>query len=376
MSLREDKPCWSTYRQKGLKKKGDRMVPNCVPKESINEVLDISSPMGDWIKDFQNSDNPKFKGKSQEKRREMAIAAYLEAKRNRRKSQQRTAMDEEVEIDDENILELNQQEMDFFTENGLIEATLRNTKKLIQRLHDREQGQTYGGNPYSSHPKAVMRLGIRVFGGKRFDQNVRKAALLHDTIEDTPTTPEMLLKRGFHPDVVKAVQLLSKDKTKSYEDNIDNIANGNTPAHKIAQHVKYVDNMSNYLEEPKREWDQDRIEKQKGKYMASMERLGRVLGVDAHTKLKPKWKLKTEEVDLDEMTGANMSRRDLVSHIKKKGWTQKTSGSSGDHEVYTHSKSTQRLAIPRHNKLKTPLVLDILKKAKMMDKEMAEGFID
>ena len=109
MSLREDKPCWSTYRQKGLKKKGDRMVPNCVPKESINEVLDISSPMGDWIKDFQNSDNPKFKGKSQEKRREMAIAAYLEAKRNRRKSQQRTAMDEEVEIDDENILELNQQ---------------------------------------------------------------------------------------------------------------------------------------------------------------------------------------------------------------------------------------------------------------------------
>ena len=252
--------------------------------------------------------------------------------------------------------------MDFFTENGLIEATLRNTKKLIQRLHDREQGQTYGGNPYSSHPKAVMRLGIRVFGGKRFDQNVRKAALLHDTIEDTPTTPEMLLKRGFHPDVVKAVQLLSKDKTKSYEDNIDNIANGNTPAHKIAQHVKYVDNMSNYLEEPKREWDQDRIEKQKGKYMASMERLGRVLGVDAHTKLKPKWKLKTEEVDLDEMTGANMSRRDLVSHIKKKGWTQKTSGSSGDHEVYTHSKSTQRLAIPRHNKLKTPLVLDILKK--------------
>jgi predicted RNA binding protein YcfA (HicA-like mRNA interferase family) len=362
MSLREDKPCWSTYRQKGLKKKGDRMVPNCVPKESINEVLDISSPMGDWIKDFQNSDNPKFKGKSQEKRREMAIAAYLEAKRNRRKSQQRTAMDEEVEIDDENILELNQQEMDFFTENGLIEATLRNTKKLIQRLHDREQGQTYGGNPYSSHPKAVMRLGIRVFGGKRFDQNVRKAALLHDTIEDTPTTPEMLLKRGFHPDVVKAVQLLSKDKTKSYEDNIDNIANGNTPAHKIAQHVKYVDNMSNYLEEPKREWDQDRIEKQKGKYMASMERLGRVLGVDAHTKLKPKWKLKTEEVDLDEMTGANMSRRDLVSHIKKKGWTQKTSGSSGDHEVYTHSKSTQRLAIPRHNKLKTPLVLDILKK--------------
>lgn len=207
-------------------------------------------------------------------------------------------LEESADVDD--FLELNDGEINFFIESGvefdLTEATTRNTKKLIQRLHDKEQGQTYAGRPYSSHPKSVMRLGIKVFGGKRFDQNARKAALLHDTIEDTPTTPETLLKRKFHPDVVKAVQLLSKDKTKSYEGNIDNIANGDTPAHRIAQHVKYVDNMSNYLQEPKPEWDQDRVQKQKGKYMASMEKLGRVLGVDAHTKLNPKWKLKTESI--------------------------------------------------------------------------------
>ena len=37
--------------------------------------------MGDYIKDFQKSDAPQFKGKSKEKRREMAIAAYLDARR-------------------------------------------------------------------------------------------------------------------------------------------------------------------------------------------------------------------------------------------------------------------------------------------------------
>ena len=39
--------------------------------------LDKTDDMGDWIKDFQKSAAPQFKGKSQEKRRQMAIAAKL-----------------------------------------------------------------------------------------------------------------------------------------------------------------------------------------------------------------------------------------------------------------------------------------------------------
>jgi hypothetical protein len=43
----------------------------------INEVLGKNADMGDYIKDFEKSDSPQFKGKSKEKRKEMAIAAYL-----------------------------------------------------------------------------------------------------------------------------------------------------------------------------------------------------------------------------------------------------------------------------------------------------------
>ena len=28
-----DEACWSGYTQKGMKKKGNRMVPNCVPRK-------------------------------------------------------------------------------------------------------------------------------------------------------------------------------------------------------------------------------------------------------------------------------------------------------------------------------------------------------
>ena len=40
--------------------------------------------MGDVVKDFYKSDAPQFKGKSKEKRRQMAIAAKLTAERGER----------------------------------------------------------------------------------------------------------------------------------------------------------------------------------------------------------------------------------------------------------------------------------------------------
>jgi len=32
-----DEKCWDGYTQKGMKKKGKRMVPNCVPEETVAE---------------------------------------------------------------------------------------------------------------------------------------------------------------------------------------------------------------------------------------------------------------------------------------------------------------------------------------------------
>ena len=36
VSINEDDPCWDTHVQKGMKKKGKKLVPNCVPKEEVN----------------------------------------------------------------------------------------------------------------------------------------------------------------------------------------------------------------------------------------------------------------------------------------------------------------------------------------------------
>jgi hypothetical protein len=41
--------CWDTHRQKGMKKKGNRMVPNCVAKESISEEA-MEEDLKKWFK--------------------------------------------------------------------------------------------------------------------------------------------------------------------------------------------------------------------------------------------------------------------------------------------------------------------------------------
>lgn len=152
-----DEACWDGYKQLGTKKKGDRMVPNCVPakegvmknikrsikgtdaesragdeatkmmkaqqagnsaaaskynsrykklaaltkkedyssaaqrkavwasrnEKGIKEKLDSSQGAGEYVKDFQKSDAPQFKGKTKKERQKMAVAAYLSAKEDK-----------------------------------------------------------------------------------------------------------------------------------------------------------------------------------------------------------------------------------------------------------------------------------------------------
>lgn len=49
----------------------------------IQEVLSKDASAGEWISDFVHSDNPKFEGKSKEKRKQMALAAYYAKQREK-----------------------------------------------------------------------------------------------------------------------------------------------------------------------------------------------------------------------------------------------------------------------------------------------------
>ena len=66
----------------GISGASGRMSDKANQNESyINEKLSVSDGMAAWIDDFKKSDAPQFKGKSDKERRDMAIAAFLDAKR-------------------------------------------------------------------------------------------------------------------------------------------------------------------------------------------------------------------------------------------------------------------------------------------------------
>jgi len=66
-------------RNKGLSKVKESFADYVAEAEhKMNEKITKKTSIGDTIKDFYKSDAPQFKGKSKDKRREMAVAAYLE----------------------------------------------------------------------------------------------------------------------------------------------------------------------------------------------------------------------------------------------------------------------------------------------------------
>ncbi|MFZ5950644.1 MAG: HD domain-containing protein [Candidatus Rifleibacteriota bacterium] len=109
-------------------------------------------------------------------------------------------------------------------------ATLEKAIAIAAQAHS---GQTdKAGQPYILHPlKVMLRLD---------DPQQRIAAVLHDVVEDTDITLEMLAEHGFSPDIRQAIDALTKRKG---EDRIS--AAKRAAADPIALAVKLADNAEN-----------------------------------------------------------------------------------------------------------------------------------
>jgi len=91
------------------------------------------------------------------------------------------------------------------------------------------QGQLdKSGQPYILHPLRVM---FRCEGDL-----ARTVAVLHDVVEDTPTTLEDLRNAGFSEEILAALDCVTKRKGESYEAFVERAA-----ANPIARKVKLAD---------------------------------------------------------------------------------------------------------------------------------------
>jgi guanosine-3',5'-bis(diphosphate) 3'-pyrophosphohydrolase len=109
-------------------------------------------------------------------------------------------------------------------------------KHRSQRRKDRDE------SPYINHPIEVAEMLLRV--GQVNDPEIIAAALLHDTIEDTKTTPEEIEKE-FGAKVLSLVMEVTDDKSLPKERRKQ--LQVETAPHKStgAKHIKIADKISN-----------------------------------------------------------------------------------------------------------------------------------
>lgn len=113
--------------------------------------------------------------------------------------------------------------------------TIIDTIVLMKELHGTQVDKS--GKPYFYHPLRVM---LRL--GNDASEAERHAALLHDVLEDTPTTAADLRAYGYDFDVVDLVQFMTKEPDITYFDYIDRIiSTGNTSLWR----VKLADTLDN-----------------------------------------------------------------------------------------------------------------------------------
>ena len=109
-------------------------------------------------------------------------------------------------------------------------ATLERAIEIAARAHAGQVDKA--GQAYILHPLRVM---LRMKSAHE-----RMAAVLHDVVEDTPVSLQQLVAEGFAPEVIAAVEALTKRPGESRMDAARRAA-----ADPVARQVKLADNAEN-----------------------------------------------------------------------------------------------------------------------------------
>ena len=142
----------------------------------------------------------------------------------------------------------------------MTDFTLADAIALAEFAHRNQKDKA--GFPYIDHPKRVLAK-VQEWGGT---PTAQMAAVLHDVVEDTPFTPDMLTALGVPAEVVGVVNLLTKIPGEENEYYYFRIRNNST-----AQLVKIADIEDNSQPWRKAYLDADVRERLTQKYKKAMD---------------------------------------------------------------------------------------------------------
>ena len=93
-------------------------------------------------------------------------------------------------------------------------STLERAIEIAAQAHEGQVDKA--GNAYIGHPLRVMEMGTT--------EEEKIVGVLHDIVEDTPCTFEMLEAEGFAPEIIAALKCVTKiSENENYDDFIERV---------------------------------------------------------------------------------------------------------------------------------------------------------
>jgi len=138
------------------------------------------------------------------------------------------------------------------------QATLLRALRFAANRHDGQTRKGAGGSPYVNHVIDVAAV-LACEGGVT-DTAMLAAAVLHDTVEDTPTTVEELAA-AFGPDVAELVREMTDDKSLPKQRRKQLQIEHAPSASPRAKQLKIADKISNIRDvatHPAEDWSRGR----------------------------------------------------------------------------------------------------------------------
>lgn len=117
-------------------------------------------------------------------------------------------------------------------DNYIFDKAYKTALELINLYH--KDMMDKGNNPYIEHLLYVSNNCI--------NKDAKIAGLLHDILEDTDCTEQILIDSNISTDIIKAIKLLTKSDNETYSSYIDNLVASNNI---IALEVKFWDLSNN-----------------------------------------------------------------------------------------------------------------------------------
>jgi len=363
-----DEACWDTHKQVGMKKKGDRMVPNCVPK---NEQFASDKPEpGREPVDNRFTSQP---SKSVHKPQPQATPRISEDLRKWFNPSHPEGGWKRINSKGEAIgpcaREPGEAKPKCMSNEKRASLSKKERASAVAAKRKHDPNPERKGKPInvSNYGKGKLGESMEQIDEKNEPTNpslwARAKALAKSKFDVYPSAYANGWAAKWYKSKGGGWKSVNEGKEEQEYDYEGDMAKSDLRS--ILHNAKVIHDML----EPNTnmpEWCQSKITLAEDYISTVANYLRGEMNEEVRGVHKAIEKIREEDVEqIEEMPGANMDTRAVHKHLRKAGWS--LTRSKGAHDVYTHPKSEKHIAVPRHKQLKAPLVRGIMKDAQVSE---------